>query len=126
MHHRSSNDTQIDFAASPPMGGANALPEANREKENTMLSLYTLWGLTGGGIASFVMMALVWSRDPVPFAKYLGIVVTGIVSGLIGGMWMHSLAGSNPMPGIVGAASLSAIVSSGIPSLVSMGVKTAR
>lgn len=93
-----------------------------------MALLLSLYALTGGAIASIIMI-LVWNLDtPVGvFGKYFGLLGAGIVSGLVGGMWMHgTLANSDPMPAIVGAASLSMIVSVGISVLGRMGAKTVR
>jgi hypothetical protein len=79
--------------------------------------LLLLWALTGGAIATWVMIRI-WLPDPPPDVtrRFIGIFVAGVVAGVVGGGVVHALAaGSNPMPaaGILGAVTTSLIVSGG-------------
>ena len=77
---------------------------------NLSAALLFLWVVTGGAISSAIMIR-VWSRDPIPgvTGRFIGVIVVGAIAGGLGGVLFHT---SDPMPGIVGAAALSTIVSS--------------
>jgi len=68
-------------------------------------SLITLWVLLGFALSTWFMMHF-WLPDPPPdiFGKYITILVAGVVGAVIGGFLVHRVS-SDPMPGIVGAAS---------------------
>lgn len=74
--------------------------------------LLILWALTGGAIATSVMIVF-WLRDPIPGAmgRFIGILVSGLVAGVVGGWFVTA---SDPMPGIFGAATTALIVSGGL------------
>ncbi len=93
--------------------------------------LWFLWVVSGGAVATWVMMRVVWLKDPTPgvMGRYIGTLVAGIVGGVIGGGLAHTLAGSSdPMPGrgILGALAVSLIFSGGWAILGGGGGKTAR
>ncbi len=74
------------------------------------LKLLLLWAITGGGL-SVVAMMVKWLPDPPPppeiLGRYIGIAVSGILGGLVGGLLTRALLeGSDPMPGIVVAAAV--------------------
>lgn len=77
--------------------------------------LLILWAITGGAIATWVMMHI-WLPDPPPppeiIGRYVGILIAGIVGSVVGGYLGNMVrAGSDPMPGIVGAIGGALIVS---------------
>ncbi|HEV2490927.1 MAG TPA: hypothetical protein VGT03_14065 [Candidatus Acidoferrales bacterium] len=78
-------------------------------------SLLLLWALTGGAVASWVMI-LIWKPDPPPniAGKFIGILVAGAIGGLIGG----------PMLGMTGAVAVASIVSAGTFILGRVGART--
>lgn len=76
-----------------------------------LTALLLLWFLTGGFIASAIMIR-VWLLDPPPgggTGRFFGVLIGGLVGGALGGYATHSL--SDPMPGIVGALSAGTILS---------------
>lgn len=90
--------------------------------------LWLLWALTGGAVATWVMMHI-WRPDPPPdvLVKFIGILFAGVAGGLVGGGLVHTLAGnSNPMPALVGAATVGLIISGGVAILGGAGKKNVR
>lgn len=89
-------------------------------------SLLLLWALTGGAVASWVMI-LIWKPDPPPniAGKFFGILVAGVIGGLIGGVLMHAVAAEpDPHPWIIGAVTVASIVSAGTFILGRIGART--
>lgn len=78
-----------------------------------MNTLLLLWGLTGGGIATLIMMRLHWLPRPLPIMRYVSIFIAGIVGGIAGGH-LVDISISNPMPGIVAASAGGLILSGGV------------
>ena len=81
--------------------------------------LWLLWALTGGAIATWVML-IIWRPDPPPdiFVRFAGIFVAGVVAGVLGGAVVNNaFVSGDPMPGIVAAGALALIVSGGIAIL---------
>jgi hypothetical protein len=97
---------------------AAVLLTSNASKEKLMTStLLALWALTGGGLATWLMMHI-WLPDPPPdvYARYAMILIAGLVGGVLGGYLVHgALTGSDPMPGI------SSIVGAGGGALILSG-----
>ena len=90
-------------------------------------ALWLLWALTGGAIATWVMI-LIWLPDPPPdiWAKYLIIFAGGIIGALVGGYVMQSMmTSSDALSGLVGAAALGSIFS-GILAALRSGRASAR
>jgi len=90
--------------------------------------LVLLWASTGGAVAIWVMMHI-WLPDPPPniAGRFIGILVAGLVGGAVGGVLVHGLdAGSNPMPGIIGAITAGLILSGGAALLGGAGRKVAH
>jgi len=78
-----------------------------------------LWALTGGGVATWLMMHI-WLPDPPPnlAVRYLGILIAGIVGGILGGYLVHgSQATMDPLPAMVGAAGAGLILSGAVAFL---------
>jgi len=93
---------------------------------NSLLVL--LWVLTGGAVATWVMMHI-WLPDPPPnvMGRFIGILLAGFVGGVVGGALVHGLdAGSNPMPGIFGAITAGLIFSGSLALLSGARGKVAR
>ncbi len=79
------------------------------------LKLLVLWAITGGGLSAVIMM-IIWLPDPPPppeiLGRFVGIAVSGILGGLVGGFLTRALLeGSDPMPGIVVAAAVGLLFS---------------
>jgi hypothetical protein len=88
-------------------------------------SLLLLWALTGGAVASWVMI-LIWKPDPPPniAGKFFGILIAGVIGGVIGGALMHAVAAEpTPQPWIIGAVTVASIVSAGAAFLGGMGAR---
>src|SRR6266481_4009262 len=91
-------------------------PKFNLRQEETMRStLLLLWVITGGAIATALMMRI-WLPDPPPppeiIGRYLGILIAGIIGGVVGGyLGGQALGAKDPMQGIVGAAGGALILS---------------
>lgn len=93
-------------------------------------ALLFLWLITGGAIATWVMM-LIWLPDPPPLGviagRFIGLFLAGAVGGVVGGYLVQTLvASSDPVPGIVGAASVGLIFSGGLAILGGLGTKAGR
>jgi hypothetical protein len=93
-------------------------------------TLLILWAITGGAIATWVMMHI-WLPDPPPppemIGRYVGILIAGIIGGVVGGYLGNMVrAGSDPMPGIVGAIGGALIVSGAALFLGGAGRGVAR
>lgn len=80
-----------------------------------MSMLLRLWVLTGGAIATTIMIRI-WSPRPVPIMRYLTIFVAGIVGAIVGGYLVQG-SSSDPMPGIVAAAAGGLILSGAVAAL---------
>ena len=77
-----------------------------------MTTFLWLWALTGGGIATSIMIRI-WLPRPLPIIRYFSILIAGIVGGIVGGYLVHNSA-SDPMPGIVAAVAGGLILSGGV------------
>jgi hypothetical protein len=73
--------------------------------ENMATYVITLWVLLGFALSTWFMMHF-WLPDPPPdiLGRYITMLVAGVVGAVIGGFLVHR-ASSDPMPGIVAAAS---------------------
>lgn len=90
-------------------------------------ALWLLWLLTGGAIATWVMM-VIWLPDPPPpgvlVGRFIGLLIVGAIGGAVGGYLVQStLASSDHLPAIVGAASVGLIFSGGVALLAGLGAK---
>ena len=66
-----------------------------------MATLYLLWALTGGGVASALTMRF-WLPDPPPLVRIIPVHLGGIVGGIIGGYVVHpGLLLVGPMPSVI-------------------------
>ena len=84
-----------------------------------------LWVLLGFALSTWFMMHF-WLPDPPPniLVKYLTILVAGAVGAVIGGFLVHgSRASSDPMPGIIAAASGGLFLSGAVGFLTGQGRK---
>lgn len=81
---------------------------------------WILSALVGWGLASWVLMRVIWLPDPPPdaFGKFITTSIAGIVGGLLGGAAVGTLA-SDPMPGVtlVGALAGAMVVVAGLRAL---------
>jgi hypothetical protein len=87
-----------------------------------------LWVLLGFALSTWFMMHF-WLPDPPPdtLGKYIAILVAGAVGGVIGGFLVHgSRASSDPMPGIIGAASGGLFLSGAVGFLSGAGRNAAH
>jgi hypothetical protein len=84
-----------------------------------MQTIFWLWALTGGAIATWVMMRF-WLPRPLPIIRYLGVFAAGVI-GAVGGGYLVHIFGSDPMPAIV-AATAGGLILAGGASLLSTGV----
>lgn len=90
-------------------------------------ALWYLWLITGGAIATWVMM-VIWGPDPPPVGvlvgRFIGLLIVGAVGGAVGGYLVHSMmTPQDPIPGIVGAAAVGTIFSGGVALLGGLGAK---
>ncbi len=86
-----------------------------------------LWVLLGFALSTWFMMHI-WLPDPPPniLGKYITILVAGAVGAVIGGFLVHgSRASSDPMPGIIAAASGGLFLSGAVVFLTGSGRKAA-
>lgn len=85
-----------------------------------------LWALVGAGINAAILMRLIWLPDPPPppASRVIGALVGGVIGGVIGGA-LTQVSGSDPMPGIVGAAGGGLVVASLIATLAGGGERAA-
>jgi hypothetical protein len=86
-----------------------------------------LWVLLGFALSTWFMMHF-WLPDPPPniLGKYITILVAGAVGAVIGGFLVHgSRASSDPMPGIIAAASGGLFLSGAVGFLTGAGRKVA-
>lgn len=91
-------------------------------------SLWLLWVLTGGAVASWVMIHI-WLPDPPPnvAGRFIGLLIVGAIGGVVGGVVMHSVATEpTPQPWIVGAAAMAFIFSAAAAILGRMGAGSTR
>ena len=66
-----------------------------------MATLVLLWALTGGGVASAIMMRF-WLPDPPPIGKIILPHGGGILGGIIAGYLVHpGLLQVGPMPSVI-------------------------
>lgn len=87
-----------------------------------------LWVLLGFALSTWFMMHF-WLPDPPPdiLGKYIAILLAGAVGAVIGGFLAHgSRASSDPMPGIIGAASGGLFLSGAVGFLTGVGRKAAH
>jgi hypothetical protein len=108
---------------------ARNLPRSSNLKLNEQgvsMHLYLLYLIYGWGIATWVLMLIIWRPDPPPswLGTYLLISVAGILGGVGGGLAAAAVE-SNPMPGIV-AALAGASILVGIARAVSGATTAAR
>jgi hypothetical protein len=90
-----------------------------RRTEHMTSFLLLLWALTGGAVATWLMMHI-WLPDPPPdlAGRYLSILIAGIVGGILGGFLVHgSQATTDSLPAIVGAAGAGLILSGAVAFL---------
>jgi hypothetical protein len=90
-------------------------------------SLIFLWVLTGGAIATAIMIHR-WLPDPPPdlVGKFVVTLIVGVIGGVVGGALLHSLgSASDPMPGIWGALTGGLILSGGLALFITKGRKAA-
>ena len=81
-----------------------------------MKTIMALWALTGGGLATWLMMHI-WLPDPPPdiYGRFFAILIAGIFGGIMGGYLVEGSLSSNPMPGLV------TVVASGAGGLILSG-----
>jgi len=53
-----------------------------------MATLFLLWALTGGGVASAITMRF-WLPDPPPLKRIIPVHLGGILGGIIAGYIVH-------------------------------------
>ena len=90
--------------------------------------LLLLWAISGGAIATWVMIHI-WLPDPPPdiWGRFFSILVLGIIGGLVGGGLLNgSLQSPDPMPGIVGALGAGLILSGAAGLLTGAARKAGR
>ncbi len=81
-----------------------------------MTTLLLLWALTGGALATWLMMHI-WLPDPPPdiYGRFAAILIAGFIGGIAGGYLVQGLFSSNPMPGLV------SVVAAGAGGLILSG-----
>ncbi|HEV2297118.1 MAG TPA: hypothetical protein VGR72_01205 [Candidatus Acidoferrales bacterium] len=93
-------------------------------------SLWLLWILTGGAVASWVMIHI-WLPDPPPniAGKFIGMLIAGVTGGVLGGFLMRSIS-ADPVPqpwmSFVGVVTVALIVSVGVAVLGRIGAGSTR
>lgn len=86
----------------------------------------SLWLFIGLGLSTWVLMHF-WLPDPPPdiFRRYIAIVVAGVVGAVIGGFLVQGgRVASNPMPGIIAAATSGLFLSGAVGFLSGASRKT--